>query len=1079
MSSFEETLLWKELAKRTDESSKRIREDLPRVLRAAETVLKSGQTAPLDFTLHDDEHAMRVADRMIEIIPSSSLEALTGYELAMLLLMAYIHDIGMNPSKKHSSNCWNHIMFGEQHDSTELDADTKREIDDWLDDNNDELKIPLVREGRTSKPEDIRQADLLTAHYCRYKHADWCEDWLEDFREVEILGTYDAWKPTLALLCKSHAMNKQRLLADEFDPIRVGENGDVLHLRYLACILRVSDVVDIDPKRTPDVVYKHRDVSKGSQIYWRKDHNSWVNIKEDEMTFVAYPTKAYLEKAMWETAEQIENELRAVKAISREKPFGESALGVELAHSWNMSSLLNKTIKARPDTYVYIEGAFRPSHERLMELLSGYFLYTEELTAIRELLLNAFDATAKRDAQEKLWRIEQHSEIDSKAVAKTHRVILKIKLEEDRIWLDCSDEGIGMTKEVITNSLLISGNEKDKYTRRLVRHCEKNDTELEIAARFGIGVLSYFSIADKAIVSTKRLADLDDADGDGWRFETMGVGSFGELKRERRSLPGTTVKLRLREEYDDLETFHEEVMSYIKRTFTKVPWDVYVVTDLEGREQWHIPKGWVPIENLEEEIDPLEYESPVDSNLGRHIDEKLYTKHETEQQKKRRENHEATDREFKDRLRWEEETGDLPGRMGTYRIRLPYFEYPNGKCLAFIRPESSEGKNWLKAIGKGNISLPKFHDATISWYGVKAAYEFGPYEEIRSHLGHITMDLTGVEGACVDLSRETITIETLSWAGIDAYHYLCNRAQVLGAKITDGGEFEPINTRLHQQTGVDAANQHWIRETDDEEPSRWEWTPVKYPVSEIKFVEWFASGLLHIKEHNKIAMLKPLRSHKDEWDDDKIFWHTNYTPDRLVIRDTAFNRGYLVPIWTGENLAKKYALGPSMKFPQGWEQVASLTYFMHSFEVMGDRSERIVNEDNTLVRLVREEHLEDLCGGGLSSTVDKVFLDALLSEPGRAAAWVITELMTNQYIHMWNNIVEVYPEYPRQLWSVLFPRDNQPSNIMVLQLSDSYWSVMELRLDSQNTFNWPNDERKIRTLLPVNATVESPSASSS
>jgi HD-GYP domain-containing protein (c-di-GMP phosphodiesterase class II) len=64
-----------------------------------QAVLQQGDTAATDFTLHDDQHGFRVAERMVEIIPADVFAELSAYELAHLLFAAYLHDIGMTPER--------------------------------------------------------------------------------------------------------------------------------------------------------------------------------------------------------------------------------------------------------------------------------------------------------------------------------------------------------------------------------------------------------------------------------------------------------------------------------------------------------------------------------------------------------------------------------------------------------------------------------------------------------------------------------------------------------------------------------------------------------------------------------------------------------------------------------------------------------------------------------------------------------------------------------------------------------------------------------------------------------------------
>ena len=100
------TKLWKLISNKETESSKQVKGLLENsdVMDKIEKILSKGSTSGKDFTLHDEEHSFRVAERMIEIIPKESIEILSEYDLMMLLLSAYLHDIGMTPDYKKIHN---------------------------------------------------------------------------------------------------------------------------------------------------------------------------------------------------------------------------------------------------------------------------------------------------------------------------------------------------------------------------------------------------------------------------------------------------------------------------------------------------------------------------------------------------------------------------------------------------------------------------------------------------------------------------------------------------------------------------------------------------------------------------------------------------------------------------------------------------------------------------------------------------------------------------------------------------------------------------------------------------------------
>jgi hypothetical protein len=81
-----ETKLWLALTARSGaivESAKHLLTD---VMPHIQLVLEKGGTAALDFTLHDADHSYRVAERMFTLLPTSTLEALSAYEIVLLLL---------------------------------------------------------------------------------------------------------------------------------------------------------------------------------------------------------------------------------------------------------------------------------------------------------------------------------------------------------------------------------------------------------------------------------------------------------------------------------------------------------------------------------------------------------------------------------------------------------------------------------------------------------------------------------------------------------------------------------------------------------------------------------------------------------------------------------------------------------------------------------------------------------------------------------------------------------------------------------------------------------------------------------
>jgi HSP90 family molecular chaperone len=102
-------------------------------------------------------------------------------------------------------------------------------------------------------------------------------------------------------------------------------------------------------------------------------------------------------------------------------------------------------------------GAFRPDTGKLLDLLGGPELYGSPFAAVRELLQNAFDAVNERIARGRLERSDPLASGVVEALSATHKVAIKVEQRDNRVYLVCVDNGIGMSKSVLCDYLLVSG----------------------------------------------------------------------------------------------------------------------------------------------------------------------------------------------------------------------------------------------------------------------------------------------------------------------------------------------------------------------------------------------------------------------------------------------------------------------------------------------------------------------------------------------------------------------------------------------------------------------------------------------
>jgi hypothetical protein len=217
-SRFTESTLWKILKGRKGDLDKRIAAAVQPILEEAEMILLAGSSATKDFTLHDHAHAFRVAERMYEIVGDELVPKLSGYELALLLLSAYLHDIGMAPAENHVNRYRRHILYGDATAPDRLSEAESLDLRKFLDNSSWQITLPLGRDGKADAATHA-QADEVLTDYCRHKHNDWSEAWVKANLEADNgLPHYTHWQSDLILICKSHHYGYEHLKKADFDP---------------------------------------------------------------------------------------------------------------------------------------------------------------------------------------------------------------------------------------------------------------------------------------------------------------------------------------------------------------------------------------------------------------------------------------------------------------------------------------------------------------------------------------------------------------------------------------------------------------------------------------------------------------------------------------------------------------------------------------------------------------------------------------------------------------------------------------------------------------------------------------------
>lgn len=499
------------------------------------------------FTMHDRVHGRKVAHLMWHILKPERQQQLSAPEIGVLVLSAHLHDAGMALSRAErdaqlagNSDLWDRIEFDPRIKTTlerlqsELSKkecpDTKRHrLEAELFQAHEFLLAMQTRE-RHATPERYNE---IICEIAAYHDKD-----RERIPDIDRCMSFDgdSFKSKLIDVCISHNQSAESLIENDretFERPRFPREYPVgtanVDLLLMAACLRLADILDFDRERTPPVLFHYLIPStlhaseNISALEWNKHLgiSNW-EIDSTAVLFRGRCRSHIAHHAVVQFCHLIEEEISAAKAIFDISP----------QPTWPF--VLSPSVKAEiyEDGYHYVPYQFQLDDQRVYELLMGGAIYQEPLAAVRELIQNAVDACACRDALTKATE-------GISAVAQENRILVRYEEPNDTSEypkLTITDTGTGMDAWLIERYFLRVG-------RSYYRSAEFNRERLELRRKncdfapiseFGIGFLSVFLLADRVEIET-----------------AMWEPVRGDNRKRHLLIDGPTRLIRLRETAND------------------------------------------------------------------------------------------------------------------------------------------------------------------------------------------------------------------------------------------------------------------------------------------------------------------------------------------------------------------------------------------------------------------------------------------------------------------------------------------------------------------------------------------------
>ncbi len=528
-----------------------------------------------EFTLHDETHLFRVLLIMERVIPNDTLSNLSIPELMMLILCAFLHDIGM-ASEEDKIRAWKENWKEDIPDDVEKEENSKfnrfrntypgkiQEINK-LRKNDEHAKANLVE-------------DFIITEYIRTTHAIRAREIIANNWADKIIYKDKNLTYELTQLCFSHGNDSLALLDLETN-VLCGED-EYICLPFIGVILRLCDLLDFDAKRTPSILFSHLSVRNPVSLKeWQKHRSiqAWI-IRNDKIAYSAQCIHPAIEKTINVFCNLIDKELSdASNVLSRISDDFRDDGGIykiilpAKVDRRKIQPAIN--IKTNDPLYIYRDTSFELSKEQIIDLLMGTKLYSDTKSALRELIQNSIDAC-----------LVAQSLCKKSGTLYSPEIIVRYYTDGGNDIIEVEDNGIGMNQSIIENYYAKVGS---SYYKSKEFYDLKAQTGLTFQpiSRFGIGILSCFMVSDTIEVETRKLLDNGDKDT-AFDIIVEGYDSIFTIKKGDRFEHGTRTKLFLRPKENPWEQIrNEKFIQYVKDSIPNPPVLLRIEVDQDTENQ--------------------------------------------------------------------------------------------------------------------------------------------------------------------------------------------------------------------------------------------------------------------------------------------------------------------------------------------------------------------------------------------------------------------------------------------------------------------------------------------------------------
>ncbi|MFB8204216.1 HD domain-containing protein [Kitasatospora purpeofusca] len=310
-----------------------------------------------------------------------------------------------------------------------------------------------------------------------------------------------------------------------------------LRVQPLTALVRLAGLLALDARTLPDVLSEHLVVSDSvlpREVLSALEHAHWDTGDQDgpvrELQLDAVCPHPAIHAALAAVVQEADELVQLLATEERRLPAAEAVLLGGLP-SRVTDSRLRPAEEAGRRAYDTPLLRFSLAQTEVRRLLMGEQLYGgKHEAALRELYQNSMDACRYRAMR------ERYLVAGGRSVGSWSGSIRIVTGKDERgRYVECLDNGVGMTAEQLKGTFTRAGRrfEQSGEFRREQAAWLRQDSALRLYpnSRFGIGVFSYFMLADEMTITTRPVGTDGRPAAEAMRVDIAGSGSLFRIRQ--------------------------------------------------------------------------------------------------------------------------------------------------------------------------------------------------------------------------------------------------------------------------------------------------------------------------------------------------------------------------------------------------------------------------------------------------------------------------------------------------------------------------------------------------------------------